>query len=274
VATAAGAVPVQQPRVNDRRIDAATGERMRFSSAVLPTWGRKSPGVAEVLPLLYLHGLSSGDFVPALEQFLGSAAGLSAATVTRLTAQWQDDTAAFGKAVAAGQRLCVPVGRRDPPEDPAGAGQGVPAGDDRGAGRRHQGAGRALRWVPRVVGRPAAGLQAPQDARPGAGRRRRRAGILEGAARSVPDTREQRCWFHVQASVLAALSKSARPGAKAALAEIYNAEDNDHALAAAQAFEAEYGVKWPKAPRRSPTRPGMSKSMYQTASPRRLVLKT
>jgi len=50
-----------------------------------------------VLPLLYLHGLSSGDFVPALEQFLGSAAGLSAATVTRLTAQWQDDAKAFGK---------------------------------------------------------------------------------------------------------------------------------------------------------------------------------
>jgi len=47
------------------------------------------------LPLLYLHGLSSGDFVPALEQFLGSTAGLSAATITRLTAQWQDDAAAF-----------------------------------------------------------------------------------------------------------------------------------------------------------------------------------
>ena len=83
--------PVRQPRVNDKRIDEATGQRKRFSSAILPAWARKSPGVAEVLPLLYLHGLSSGDFVPALEQFLGSAAGLSAATVTRLTAQWQDD---------------------------------------------------------------------------------------------------------------------------------------------------------------------------------------
>jgi hypothetical protein len=51
VATAAGAVPVQQPRVNDKRIDAETGERMRFSSAILPAWARKSPGVAEVLPL-------------------------------------------------------------------------------------------------------------------------------------------------------------------------------------------------------------------------------
>ncbi len=97
VATSAGAVPVRQPRVNDKRIDEDTGERRRFSSAILPAWARKSPGVAEVLPLLYLHGMSSGDFVPALEQFLGSAAGLSAATVTRLTSQRQDDATAFGK---------------------------------------------------------------------------------------------------------------------------------------------------------------------------------
>lgn len=61
----------------------------------MPPWYRKSPKVSEVLPLLHLHGLSSGDFVPALEHFLGSAAGLSHATVTRLTKQWQDDHAAF-----------------------------------------------------------------------------------------------------------------------------------------------------------------------------------
>ncbi len=80
VTTAAGPVEVTAPRVNDRRVDAATGERMRFSSKILPPWCRRSPKVSEVLPLLYLHGLSSGDFVPALERFLGSAAGLSPAT--------------------------------------------------------------------------------------------------------------------------------------------------------------------------------------------------
>ncbi len=67
VATAAGAVAVKQPRVNDRRADEVTGQRRRFFSAIMPAWARKSPGVAEVLPLLYLHGLSSGDFVPTLE---------------------------------------------------------------------------------------------------------------------------------------------------------------------------------------------------------------
>jgi hypothetical protein len=76
VVTAAGAVRVRQPRANDRRVDEVTGQRQRFASAILPAWARKSPRVAEVLPLLYLHGLSSGDFAPALEQFLGTGAGL------------------------------------------------------------------------------------------------------------------------------------------------------------------------------------------------------
>jgi transposase-like protein len=97
VITAAGAVPVRQPRVNDKRIEEATGQRERFASAILPAWARKSAKVAEVLPLLYLHGLSSGDFGPALEQFLGCGAGLSAATITGLTAQGQAEAAAFNK---------------------------------------------------------------------------------------------------------------------------------------------------------------------------------
>jgi len=83
--TSAGAVEVTVPRVNDKRTDPVTGERKRFSSTILPPWARKTPKITEVLPLPYLHGLSSGDFVPALGQFLGSAAGLSAAVITRLT---------------------------------------------------------------------------------------------------------------------------------------------------------------------------------------------
>jgi putative transposase len=157
VSTAAGAVPVRQPRVNDKRIDEVTGERKRFSSAILPAWSRKSPRVAEVLPLLYLHGLSSSDFGPALEQFLGSDAGLSAGTITRLTAQWQDEARAFNSRSLAGSDyvycwvgLCVLLGRRHPPEGAARAGQGVPAGGHRCSRRRPQGAGRVGRRVPRV----------------------------------------------------------------------------------------------------------------------------
>jgi transposase-like protein len=87
---------VRAPRVNDKRTDEVTGERRRFSSAILPPWARKSPKVNEVLPLLYLHGLSAQDFGPALEKFLGTGGGLSAPTITRLTTQWQDEARAFG----------------------------------------------------------------------------------------------------------------------------------------------------------------------------------
>ena len=97
VLTSAGVVEVTVPRVNDRRTDPATGERRRFSSAILPPWARKTPKITEVLPLLYLHGLSSGDFVPALGQFLGSSAGLSAAVITRLTETWQAEQRAFAQ---------------------------------------------------------------------------------------------------------------------------------------------------------------------------------
>ena len=72
VTTAAGSVAVRAPRVNDRRVDPVSGEGVRFRSVILPPWCRRSPKVAEVLPLLYLHGLSTGDFVPALEAFFGS----------------------------------------------------------------------------------------------------------------------------------------------------------------------------------------------------------
>ncbi len=97
VLTSAGSVPVTAPRVNDKRVDPDTGERQRFSSSILPPWARKTPKIAEVLPLLYLHGLSSGDFVPALGQFLGSAKGLSSSTITKLTETWQGEQRAFAE---------------------------------------------------------------------------------------------------------------------------------------------------------------------------------
>ncbi|BBX96829.1 hypothetical protein MLAC_21230 [Mycobacterium lacus] len=96
VMTAAGAIEVHAPRVNDRRVDPETGDRVRFSLAILPPWARKTPQVEQVLPLLYLHGLSSQDFGPTLGQFLGSAKGLSAATITKLTqAMTQAEQEAF-----------------------------------------------------------------------------------------------------------------------------------------------------------------------------------
>jgi putative transposase len=250
VSTSAGAVPVRAPRVNDKRTDEETGQRRRFSSTILPAWSRKSPRVAEVLPLLYLHGLSSSDFAPALEQFLGSAAGLSAKTITRLTEQWQDEATAFNKRSLAEtdyvymwvdgihlkvrleqDKVCllVMIGvRADGTKDLIALADGFRESSESWADLLRDCKRRGMRAPVLAVGDGALGFWK--------------------AVREVfPETREQRCWFHKIANVLAALPKSAHPGAKAALAEIYNAEDRDHAERAAEAFQGLYGDKWPKA---------------------------
>ena len=250
VTTAAGAVPVRAPRVNDRRTDETTGERKRFSSAILPAWSRKSPKMAEVLPLLYLHGLSSSDFGPALEQFLGSAAGLSAATITRLTAQWQDEAAAFNQRSLAGtdyvycwvdgihlkvrleqDKVCllVMIGvRADGTKELIALADGFRESSES--------------WADLLRSCKRRGMQAPVLA-VGDGA----LGFWKAVREVFPETREQRCWFHKMANVLNALPKSAQPGAKSALAEICNAEDREHALKAVKTFEDLYGAKWPKA---------------------------
>jgi transposase-like protein len=250
VATAAGAVPVRAPRVNDRRTDEATGERRRFASAILPAWARKSPQVAEVLPLLYLHGLSSGDFVPALEQFLGSAAGLSASTVTRLTTQWQDEAEAFNKRplTESDYVYCWVDGihlkvRLDQDKVCLLVILGVRADGTKelvalADGFRES----AESWADLLRDCKRRGMAAPVLA-VGDGA----LGFWKAIREVFPETREQRCWFHVGGNVLSALPKSAHPGAKTALAEIYNAEDRDHAVKAAKAFAELYGAKWPKA---------------------------
>jgi putative transposase len=107
VTCSAGAVQVRAPRVNDKRSDDATGERRQFKSAILPAWCRRSPKISEVLPLLYLHGLSGGDFVPALEGFLGTSAGLSASTVTRLSEQWQQEQRPSRSGICPGWTTCT-----------------------------------------------------------------------------------------------------------------------------------------------------------------------
>ena len=250
VGTAAGPVTVKAPRVNDKRVDEESGERKRFASAILPTWARKSPRVAEVLPLLYLHGMSSNDFAPALTQFLGTSHGLSPATITRLTKDWQNEAKAFNQRSLAGtdfvymwvdgihlkvrleqDKVCllVMIGVR------ADGTKELIALDD---GHRES----TESWADLLRSCKRRGMGAPVLA---AGD-----GALGfwGALRQVfPETREQRCWFHKIANVLNALPKSAQPDAKAALAEIWNAEDKEHAEQAARAFGASYGTKWPKA---------------------------
>ncbi|MEU6091591.1 IS256 family transposase [Streptomyces sp. NPDC047085] len=250
VITAAGVVEVKAPRVNDNRVDEATGERQPLSSANLPPWCRKSPKISEVLPLLCLHGLSSGDFVPALEQFLGSSAGLSAATVTRLTTQWQADHAAFtdrdlaevdyvyvwADGIHLNVRLeeakaCVLVligVRADGSEELVAFKDGYRESAESWADLLRDCARRGMRAPVLAVGDGALGF-------------------WKALAEVFPTTRERRCWVQKTASVLDAMPKSAQPGAKKAVQDIYNAEDRDRAAQAIKTFVQLYGAKFPKA---------------------------
>ena len=97
VTIGSGTIALRAPRVNDKRSD-EEGERQKFSSRILPAYARRSPKVSEVIPILYLKGLSTGDFRPALEGLLGEdAAGLSATTVSRLCKEWEDHHERFRK---------------------------------------------------------------------------------------------------------------------------------------------------------------------------------
>ena len=96
VTVASGTLAMRAPRVNDKRVDGETGERRRFSSRILPRYARRSPRVTDVLPVLYLRGLSSGDFAPALRDLLGEdASGLSASSISRLAERWREEHRAF-----------------------------------------------------------------------------------------------------------------------------------------------------------------------------------
>jgi transposase-like protein len=250
VMCAAGAVEVHAPRVNDKRVDEETGKRVQFKSVILPAWCRRSPKITEVLPLLYLHGLSGGDFVPALEGFLGSSAGLSASTVSRLCEQWQDEQRAFVKRdlskvdyvyvwadgihvnIRLGEdKLCllVLIGvRADGSKELITLADGYRESTESWADLLRDAKRRGMRAPVLAVGDGALGFW--------------------NALREVfPETREARCWFHKIANVLAALPKSAHPSAKNALAEIWNAEDKTHALAAVKAFTELFGAKFGKA---------------------------
>ena len=250
VTTAAGAVEVRAPRVEDRRVDEATGERKRFRSAILPPWCRKSPKVTEVLPLLYLHGLSSKDFVPALEEFFGSSAGLSAAAITRLTEAWQEEYRRFAARDLSGadyvyvwvdgihfgvrldqDRVCtlVIIGvRADGKKELVALTDGHRESTESWAGLLRDCKRRGMRAPVLAVGDGALGFWA--------------------ALREVfPETKQQRDWVHKVMNVLDCLPKSAQPAARKALAQIRDAEDRAHAEKAVKEFAAAYRAKYPKA---------------------------
>ena len=246
----AGAVEVRAPRVNDRRVD-DDGQRRRFKSVILPPYMRRSPKVTEVLPLLYLHGLSSGDFVPALKEFFGSQAGLSAATITRLTESWQAERESFmardlsqrdyvyiwvdgihtGVRLGGDDRLCclVMVGARlDGKKELVAIAEGYRESTESWACLLRDLKKRGMRTPELAVGDGALGFWS--------------------ALRDVfPETRCQRDWVHKTMNTLDCLPKSVHARAKVAIKEITHAENKKEATKAIEEFASEFGAKWPKA---------------------------
>jgi len=248
VTTAAGVIEVAAPRVNDKRVDPATGERVRFRSLILPPWCRKSSKVAEVLPLLYLHGRSSGDFVPAMEEFFGSAAGPSASVITRLTIDWQDEHRAFSQRGLSGvdyvyvwvdggalhvrldeARLCTLVMVGSAPTGP------------RSWSRSLTGTGSRPSRGPTCSATAGGGIRAPVLA-VGDGR----VGVLGRAGRGVPG-HPGAAMLGAQGRERARLPAQERAAGRRALAEIRDAEDRGHAEVAISAFGELFAAKYPKA---------------------------
>jgi len=248
--TGSGTLEVRAPRVNDRRIDAA-GERQRFTSEILPSYMRRAPKVTEVLPILYLRGLSTGDFKAALPVLLGEeATGLSPTTITRLTATWEAEYQAWRTRSLAESdfvyvwvdgvhfrvrleedRLCtlVMIGvRPDGTKELVAVEDGYRESTDSWAMVLRDLKRRGLRAPVVAVGDSALGFWAAVGA-------------------VWPETREQRCWVHRLANVLDKLPKRLQPKAKQALHAIMNAPTRADAEAGIDAFAAEYDAKYPKA---------------------------
>jgi putative transposase len=252
VTVGSGTVAVRAPRVNDKRIDEETGERQRFSSKILPAYARRSPKVTEVLPILYLRGLSTGDFRPALEDLLGEdASGLSPSTISRLCKEWEAHHDRFRKrhlgfsryaylfvdgvhvSVRLGEddKLCllVVIGvREDGTKELLAVEDGYRESTDSWAGVFRDMKRRGLGCPRLVVGDGALGAWA--------------------ALRDVfPEAEEQRCWVHKTANVLDCLPKRLQPRAKTMLHEIVEAPTRKDAKLALKTFREEFGAKYPKA---------------------------
>jgi len=245
-----GTIEVRAPRVNDRRVD-EHGGRQRFTSEILPPYMRRSPKVAEVLPILYLRGLSTGDFRPALEGLLGKdAAGLSATNIARLTAEWDGEYQLFRKTSLAEKdyvyvwvdgihfnvrleddRLCtlVMIGTR-----PDGTKELIAVED----GYRES----SESWASLLRDLKRRRMRAPLVA-VGDGA----LGFWAAVGEVWPETRQARDWCHKLGNVLDKLPKRLQPRAKALLREAMYADTQEHAREAMGRFAEEYEAKYPKA---------------------------
>jgi putative transposase len=249
ITTGVGPVTVQQPRVHDRR---PTEAREKFSSAILPPYLRKTKSVEELIPWLYLKGVSTGDFSEALAALLGpDAKGLSATTVTRLKGLWEQEYHDWSKRALAGKqyvyvwadgvhfnirleggRQCILVLMGATPD---GKKELIAVQD----GHRES----EQSWKELLLDVQARGLTIEPKLAIGDGA----LGFWKAVRQVWPQATEQRCWVHKTANVLDKLPKSMQPKAKDMLHEIYLAPSRAEAEKAFDLFVRTYEAKYPKA---------------------------
>jgi putative transposase len=249
--TGIGPVPVSRVKIRDRGAS-SDEDRIRFTSAILPKWARRTRSLDALLPILYLRGLSTGDFQEALSALLGQdAPNLSPSVVTRLTGEWQGEyerwqardlsarryvyvwaDGVYLQARMADQAECILVLIGATPE-----GKKELIGFQ--AGVRES----AQSWRELLVEIKRRGLSIAPHIAVGDGA----LGFWKALDELFPGTHHQRCWLHKTANVLNKVPKSVQPGMKGALREIYLAPTRAQAEVALDLFEDAYGARYPKA---------------------------
>jgi putative transposase len=249
IQTGIGEIPVKQPRVQDRRLPE---QRERFTPAVLPPYLRRTKSLEELIPWLYLKGISTGDFAEALGAILGSdAPNLSATTITRLKGVWEGEHEAWSKRSLSGKhyvyvwadgvhfnirleegRQCILVLMGATAE---GKKELIAIAD----GYRES----EQSWKELLLDCKARGLEIEPHLAIGDGA----LGFWKAMRQVWDTTKEQRCWVHKTANVLDKLPKGSQPKAKRMLHEIYQAEGRKEAEKAFDLFVSTYEAKYPKA---------------------------
>ena len=252
IQTGIGPIAVQRQKVRDRATDIAAENKIRFTSNILPRWARRSRSLDALLPVLYLRGISTGDFQEALVALLGTdAPNLSAGVISRLTGEWQKDYDSWQRRDLSARRYVyiwadgVYLQARMEPQAECilvilGA---TPEGRKELVGFHVGVRESAQSWRELLVDIKARGLSAPPEIAVGDGA----IGFWKALDEVYPGTRHQRCWVHKTANVLNKFPKSMQPAVKADLREIWQAETRAAAETAMDTFAEKYGAKYEKA---------------------------
>ena len=254
IQTGIGPVDVQQPRVNDRRLD-QNGQRIRFSSKILPPYLRRTKSIDELIPWLYLKGISTGDFTEALQALLGPhAKGLSATNIVRLKDCWQQEWAGWSKRSLTDKHyvylwadgIYFNIRLEDPGNNKQCILVLMGATDDGkkeliaiADGYRES----AQSWRELLLDIKERGLSTAAKLATGDGA----LGFWAALREIYPATQEQRCWVHKTANVLNKMPKSIQPKAKSMLQDIWMAETREQARKAFDLFVVTFKAKYAKA---------------------------